>query len=75
MMIKTLLLFCSLLGTLQVVAEIFDASYSKILQFPRGPSGRDSDFNYYAAKCRGKVTSQSSIVNVRVINLNNFHIF
>ena len=65
MMIKTLLVLCSLFGTLQVVAEIFDTSRYKNLYFPRGPTGRNSDFNFYAEKCQGKVTSQSCIVNVR----------
>ena len=65
MMINNILLLCSLFGTLQVIAEIIDTSRYKILHFPRGPTGRNSDFNYYAEKCRGKVTSQSCIVNVR----------
>ena len=62
-MIKSILLLCSLSGALQVVAEIFDASYYKILQFPRGPRGRNSDYNFYAEKCRGKVTSQPCFVD------------
>ena len=62
-MAHALLVLCTLLGTLQNAAGLFDSAYYKILSDPRGET-----FSYYAEKCIGEANVK--ILNDNLVNVN-----